>query len=94
MALNYLLTFPTMATCGGCICIFPHILAPPAGPPAEFSSGFELPKQRTFGTAHNRLIRSQMNVGMYTSKTFQRCYIVLPILTMVLIVVSYSCGHD
>ena len=39
MALNYLLTFPTMAICGGCMSSIPYILAPPAGSPAEFSSG-------------------------------------------------------
>ena len=31
MALNCLVTFPFMAIYGGISCIYPHILAPPAG---------------------------------------------------------------
>ena len=57
MALKCLATYPNMAIYGGQIVIIPHILAPPAGPPAVFYGGFEpSPAFRR----HNHLIRRNM----------------------------------
>ena len=54
MALKCLATYPNMAIYGGQIVIIPHILAPPAGPPAVFYGGFE---PSPVFRRHNRLIR-------------------------------------